>query len=105
MMYCFESLSPPPPFSDVNIRDSGHILSVLAADLTFTSLRAFIRDALPQCETDSRISCVIIDDLGNFIYSEELFSEAYKGGPHFIGQPLGSIDLLEVHVCEEYKLV
>lgn len=72
-------------------------LAVIAADLTVSSLRAFVREAVPGCEEDTTTSCFIINDLGNLVYDRDVFSnDGFDGTPWFIGEPLGSVEYFEV---------
>ena len=43
----------------MDLSDGGQLLSVVAADITFASLRTFVGDALPLCEQD-RVRCVCV---------------------------------------------
>ena len=38
------------PSSDLDLSDGGHVLSVVAADISFASLETFLADALPLCK-------------------------------------------------------
>ena len=72
-------------------------LAVVAADLTISSVRTFLRAAVPGCEEDTSTSCFIIDDLGNLVYDRDLLNNVeFDSRPRFLGEPVGSTDYFEV---------
>ena len=59
LLPCFHNSRSIPFLSDMDLSDGGQLLSVVAADITFASLRTFVGDALPLCEQD-RVRCVCV---------------------------------------------
>ena len=67
-------------------------LAVVAGDLTLSSVRSFLREAVPGCEEDSATSCLIIDDMLHLIYDWDTFRGsvlAAGNSPRFLGRPVG----------------
>ena len=84
---------------------NSQVLSVVAADITFASLRVIVEEVLPQCTLNSfrlvkinqlitndvhcnlywwvsRYSCFIVDSVGNLVYHRSLFEDDdYTGNP------------------------
>ena len=97
---------------------------MVAADLTLDTLRVFVREALPLCDQNNQVSCLIIDDLGNIIYDDVVVrSTRYNGGAWFFGTDFEGNDfeerktliatllsqtgdvLLSKRECEDYSII
>lgn len=83
--------------SDTDLSDGTRPLAVIAADLTISSMRVFVREAVPGCEEDGSTSCFIIDDLGHLVYDREMLTNtAFDGTARFLGEPVGRTNFREV---------
>ena len=84
-------------------------LAVVAGDLTLSSVRSFLREAVPGCEEDSTTNCLIIDDMLHLIYDWDTFSGSgvvMGNSPRFLGRPVSSTDNLQTRVCcQERKIL
>ena len=58
---------------------------MVAGDLTLSSVRSFLREAVPGCEEDSTTSCLIVDDMLNLVYDRETFKNP-SNSPRFLGR-------------------
>ena len=75
---------------------------MVAGDVTVSSIRLFLREAVPGCEEDSTMNCLIIDDMLHLIYDWDTFNKsvvAVDNSPRFLGRPVDSRDDLERQVC------
>ena len=73
-------------------------LAVVAGDLTLSSVRSFLREAVPGCEEDSTTSCLIVDDMLNLVYDRETFKDQ-TNSPRFLGRVLRNEDIHRRVVC------